>query len=317
MGSAESKPSESTPTEGSRTKSIKPYGHTDNATSIKLNSSHRALYDGVVSLIEKNKYSDLLVICGSDRYPVHRAIVCPRSTWFEHRCEQVLPHIDFSSPASSMKIWLDQDEEPHIIAAVLTFLYTLDYADSGPQFSFGLPYDQSSLFSRDSDTSDTADAVPQPPEDEGTPSSTPTETTYDSHATMSREDSPLLTPTASPPPENASAHTAHADPGSQANELLLHAKMCLAGHRFGIPPLLEVAKEKFERQLKADTWKAEMLPCIYVVERHQGSHGIVQELRVSLLKSAKRRWGELKQMTELKKLIVECPEFMANLMKIL
>jgi len=48
MGSAESKPDESKPAEDGHTKSIKPYGHPDNATSIKLNSSHRAHYDGVV-----------------------------------------------------------------------------------------------------------------------------------------------------------------------------------------------------------------------------------------------------------------------------
>ncbi|OCK94607.1 uncharacterized protein K441DRAFT_560365 [Cenococcum geophilum 1.58] len=293
MGSAGSKPDESKPAEDGHTKSIKPYGHPDNATSIKLNSSHRAHYDGVVSLIEKNKYSDLLVICGSDRYPVHRAIVCPRSTWFE-----------------------DKYEEPDVIAAVLTFLYTLDYADSGPQLSFGLPHDRSSLFSHDSGAEGHA---PPPPEDgcQGSISSpTPAESENESRPATSREGSPLPTPAASSSsPDNTSTHTVHADPGSQPNELVLHAKMCLAGHRFGIPPLLEVAKEKFEKRLRSETWKAEMLPCIHEIERQQGSCDTIRELKDSLLKSAKRRFRDLKQMDGLKEMVMDCPEFASELMK--
>src|SRR5215469_12556656 len=41
------------------------------------------------SLVEENKYSDLLVVCGNDQYPCHRAVVCMRSTYFRSRCEEV------------------------------------------------------------------------------------------------------------------------------------------------------------------------------------------------------------------------------------
>ena len=215
-----------------------------------------------------------------------------------------------------MKIWLDSDEEPDIIAAVLTFLYTLDYADSGPQLSFGLPHDQSSLFSHDSDAGGHA---PPPPEEEfrGCISSpAPAESENESRPATSREGSPLPTPPASSSsPDNASTHTVHADPGSQPNELVLHAKMCLAGHRFGIPPLLEVAREKFEKRLRSEKWKAEMLPCIHEIERQQGSCDTIRELKGSLLKSAKRRFRDLKQMDGLKKMVVDCPEFASELMK--
>ena len=95
----------------------------------------------------------------------------------------------------------------------------------------------------------------------------------------------------------------------------MHAKMCLAGHRFGIPPLLEVAKEKFEKRLRSETWKAEMLPCIHEIERQQGSCDTIRELKGSLLKSAKRRFRDLKQMDGLKKMVVDCPEFASELMK--
>jgi hypothetical protein len=40
-------------------------------------------------LIEDNLYSDLTVICHGDRYPVHKAVICPRSIWFEERCREL------------------------------------------------------------------------------------------------------------------------------------------------------------------------------------------------------------------------------------
>lgn len=161
MGSSESKVEH-----GCAKSQPKPYGFPYEVIipSLLANSNH--------SLIEKNNYSDLLIICGHDRYLVHRAIVCPRSTWFADRCEEAIQGSDYvsriavceqdytsysiltqwgqSSPSSQMKIWMEPGEDSHIVAAVLTFLYSLDYADSGPQLQFGLPQDQISFFSDDS-----------------------------------------------------------------------------------------------------------------------------------------------------------------------
>lgn len=43
-------------------------------------TTNRALFNSL-------KYSDLTVTCGSDVYYLHRAIVCPRSTWFDKACD--------------------------------------------------------------------------------------------------------------------------------------------------------------------------------------------------------------------------------------
>ena len=37
-------------------------------------------------LFECGKYSDLTIVCGSKRYPVHRALLATRSTFFEGAC---------------------------------------------------------------------------------------------------------------------------------------------------------------------------------------------------------------------------------------
>ena len=70
-------------------KTILPYGLAPTSSYVNLNSSYRSLYNGIVSLVQDNKYSDLVIICGTDRYPVHRAIVCPRSTWIMMKCEEL------------------------------------------------------------------------------------------------------------------------------------------------------------------------------------------------------------------------------------
>ncbi|KAF1999028.1 hypothetical protein P154DRAFT_523638 [Amniculicola lignicola CBS 123094] len=85
MGASQSSPPLAAPNEDP--KAIKPYGFKKGSWYIELNTSYSDMYDGAVSLVQRNKYADLLVICGDDRYPVHRAIVCPRSRVFAEWCE--------------------------------------------------------------------------------------------------------------------------------------------------------------------------------------------------------------------------------------
>jgi hypothetical protein len=37
-------------------------------------------------LMESKKYSDLTLLCGGREFAVHRAIVCPRSPFFDAAC---------------------------------------------------------------------------------------------------------------------------------------------------------------------------------------------------------------------------------------
>lgn len=40
---------------------------------------------------------------------------------------------------------MEESEDPYVIAVLLTYLYTLDYADEGPQMNFGIPVETKSL----------------------------------------------------------------------------------------------------------------------------------------------------------------------------
>lgn len=272
------------------------------------------------SVLEKNKYSDLLVICGADRYPVHRAIVCPRSTWFEDKCEQNLAGPDHSSPATPLKIWLDPGEEPHIIAAVLTYLYTLDYSPDGPSISFGLPHDRDSIHSQDSVTtespfshdfnaSDNFSEISHPrsleDEDDGVRASTSTTALPTSEATV--DQSPRASSTAATLHDN--------DPGTHPNALTLHSQLFLAAHRFGIPPLANIAKDKFNKALHSSTSTADLISCIREVYRQQSHNSSACTLKSDVVKVCRSRFRKLKEEEGWEGLIIEFPEFAADILR--
>ncbi|KAI9737356.1 MAG: hypothetical protein M1834_009510 [Cirrosporium novae-zelandiae] len=78
---------------------------------------------GAMKYIMKSaKYSDLTISCGGKEFPVHRAIVCPRSPFFAAACDG-----EFLE-AKLQRISLPEDD-PEIVECVISYLYTLDYCD--------------------------------------------------------------------------------------------------------------------------------------------------------------------------------------------
>jgi hypothetical protein len=118
-----------------------PYNSVCATNHIPVIEFYAGLYVDIKTLIRDNKYADLLIICGSDRYPVHRAILCPHSVFFDEHCTPREGERDYASPAKPTKIWIDpSDCQSHVLSAVLTFLYMLDYSADGHQaLTFGLP----------------------------------------------------------------------------------------------------------------------------------------------------------------------------------
>lgn len=79
-----------------------------------------ALIDEQSKLWSSGKLSDLLVMCGTQTWNVHRAIICARSRWFEKA------YYGGFKEAQSQNISIEE-KEPFAIAKMLKFIYTLDY----------------------------------------------------------------------------------------------------------------------------------------------------------------------------------------------
>ncbi|KAF6838507.1 BTB/POZ domain-containing protein [Colletotrichum musicola] len=79
------------------------------------------LRSSLKSLYEDSQYSDLTIASRDCEYPVHKAIVCPRSEYFAAQCRD-----SGTKPARSNYLHLP-DDDPQAIRMVVRYLYLLDY----------------------------------------------------------------------------------------------------------------------------------------------------------------------------------------------
>ena len=201
--------------------------------------------------------------------------------------------------------------DSHIVAAVLVFLYTLDYVSNGPQLlSFGLPqphHDDEGIDPHEEDPSEKRSynsyGVPLDldNDDDGsgsTANSVDTPQDTQTHQTRSS------TRQSTPPP----------DPGQPHNELVFHLHVYMAGKFFGIPALCEVAQTKFEKQLRCEAWKTEMILCIRELYGHHDQSQI-SVLRGIIATSARSRFRILKGLPGWDDLVLDFPEFAAEMLR--
>ncbi|CAI6302599.1 unnamed protein product [Periconia digitata] len=92
---------------------------TDFPTGEMLHDPREALESGIKSLYLPEKYSDFTIVCGDDVFPVHKAIICPRSDYFAAA-------VKFGKEASENKIVLSEDE-PAIVKLMIQYFYKLNY----------------------------------------------------------------------------------------------------------------------------------------------------------------------------------------------
>ena len=78
------------------------------------------LTSSLSGIFKSSEYSDMTIRCGSEEFKVHRAIVCPRSTFFSAACNGGFQVSDFSSRYGSwcQKSWTCQDSAPGFRQAI-------------------------------------------------------------------------------------------------------------------------------------------------------------------------------------------------------
>ncbi|QKX59218.1 uncharacterized protein TRUGW13939_06350 [Talaromyces rugulosus] len=94
--------------------------HTQEMQSVTSdNDSSAEMLNLLASLYLNPQYSDLTIICGTEVFPAHRNIVCPRSAYFARSCGG-----NFKEASGKIELG---DQDPIVIRKVLQFLYTGDY----------------------------------------------------------------------------------------------------------------------------------------------------------------------------------------------
>ena len=93
--------------------------------------------DMIYSLYKSGEYSDLKIHCGDVVFPVHKAIVCPRSAFFASACSwgkvsafirDVINDLSDKFQEAELKddiSWADEDSK--IVKLMIDYLYELDY----------------------------------------------------------------------------------------------------------------------------------------------------------------------------------------------
>jgi hypothetical protein len=188
----------------------------------------------------------------------------------------------------------------------LTFLYTLDYAASGSQaLVFGLPQEEQTedVEREDDETRRSVSKFDFLGDGED----------YSTRDDEFTEDAATEIPTP-PPTSDTECERETPDPGEAANELVFHAQVYLAAQQFRIAALGEIAREKFNKRLRSGPWGIEMSGCIREVYRH-AHDPTIGALRDDLIKSTRARFRVLKTGEGWNDLVLDFPEFAAELLK--
>ncbi|KXJ84738.1 hypothetical protein Micbo1qcDRAFT_227661 [Microdochium bolleyi] len=98
----------------------------------------RELQEAVASLHLNNLYSDLTIASTTDKYPVHRAIVCPRSEFLAGWCRSNFSEVD-------ARVLSLPEDDPFVVDTMIRCFYFLEYEvpvkQAQSQDGTGLPFD--------------------------------------------------------------------------------------------------------------------------------------------------------------------------------
>lgn len=215
----------------------------------------------------------------------------------------------------------------------MTYLYTLDYAQSNQSLAFGLPPEMQSMSLTEG-------------EDNGKNSEIETaSSTYDLLDDVMENDVQTVTAEEQIESQEQPFHLAEVlkddhngvvqtkDPGLTPVELVFHAQVCCASVVLGIPCLAKLAQQKFLRRLySSKISNYELLTAIVEVYQprrefarlcdigrtlHEQLKPHFQTMRIELVQVLHERWTQIKGDSLLEAAVIECPEFGKDLLRLL
>lgn len=211
----------------------------------------------------------------------------------------------------------------------MTYLYTLDYAQSNQSLTFCLPQEmQNMLLTEEEDNGKSFELDT-------------TSSTYDLLEDAIEDDLQIVTAEEQVESQRQSLHpvddqsgAVHTrDPGLRPDELVFHAQVYCAGVVLGIPCLANLAQQKFLRRLySSKVSNHELLMTVFKVYRpssgfaplcrttwivHEELKPHFQTMCIELVQVLRKRWAQIKGDSHLEAAVIECPEFGKDLLRLL
>ncbi|CAO2654038.1 Nn.00g107710.m01.CDS01 [Neocucurbitaria sp. VM-36] len=210
------------------------------------------LKSALASLFESGRYSDLTIVCGGKRYPVHRALLATRSTFFEGACRNGFRE------AETGVIDLTEDD-PEAVEYMVNYFYHLDYLNKplsrrSSQRSRAVSPPSSRLARRSAPKKMNLPAVEDPLLAQALaanmsmpmtpPADEPTAQIFDVSAKMA--DMPMVDQSVEDDLESVQSEP---EVGNEKAHLVTHAKVYAIAEKYGIAGLKALARNKFAQEL--------------------------------------------------------------------
>ncbi|KAI6758241.1 hypothetical protein HG530_010481 [Fusarium avenaceum] len=269
----------------------------------------------ISELFKTGDYSDLTIVCGDDRYKVHKAVVCPRSPFFKKACDGNVEE----SQTNEVKL---PDDDPVAVRMMIEYLYRHTYTppltnahDSTINTELS-PTSQSDkrkidmeLWEASSVGNKRIKTLDSPNPSIDTPTRTGTSasrggmgrdrgrggreaTSLSSRVTQPTQSPGLsIDPVPTPNPPSPSPPVAGSNQPPTAN-LCLHAKVYALGEKYGIGYLKLFALQRFEAEVEDHLQSKDFL--LAIEEAYTSTVQENRRLRDAIAKTIKRNCHILK-----------------------
>jgi hypothetical protein len=237
---------------------------------------------------------------------------------------------------------MDRFADPYVVAAMLTYFYTLDYASEGPQMSFGLPTGH--ITKRDDGDGFGEAVLPAYKEEEDSPE-TDSGSEFDlvpdmkvaieglvdisegaknddedwDSLTARKTPSPCLCSDTEPIPSTTPTER---DPAKPISPIALHVLMYKAALRFEIPCLTLHALRKLEDMISCDIFHGDEV-IEAASEAYEDSdldvdyHQSMSLIRTKILGVVKGRWENIRLRDGFDELVLRRPGFARDILRVI